>query len=169
MTEELLRFYKQTNDKEDIGWKTVRHYTTIGPNLQQLFEVLGSQGLRKRADIHQEEGGWSGDLYVVHRRLYLLQNEISRFFGDSGAGGPIVANVYDVTMNTTSGWTQYLSLIVKGPFENELAQKLTDLDFAPRYSYLAKNDQVPHTGDRENLWLEDFVEFPSVVSLVSRK
>jgi hypothetical protein len=165
MTDEnsILQFYKHSNDKEQIGWKTCMARNTVGPNLQQLFNVLFSQGLSQRAHIYQQEGGWTGDLYVVHRRLFQFQNEISRFMGDSGAGGPLVANVYDVTMNSTEGWAQYLSLVLKGPYNEEVAQKLTNLDFAPKHSDLAKDDRVSRTASNQGLWLDDIVEFPSVM------
>jgi len=161
----VLRFYKHSSDKKEIGWNNShsdRH--VVGPNLQQLFDVLSSQGLSERAHMYQQEGGWSGDLYVIHRKLFKFQNETSQFMGDSGTGGPLVANVYDVTLNSTSGWAQYLSLVVKGPYNEEVAQKLTDLDFAPKNSYLAKNDNVPFTsGHPKGLWLDDLVEFPSLM------
>lgn len=165
MTDEnsTLQFYKHSSDKEHIGWKTCMDRDVVGPNLQELFNVLGSQGLSQRAHQYQQEGGWSGDLYVVHRRLFKFQNEISRFMGDSGTGGPLVANVYDVTMNSTEGWAQYLSLVLKGSYNDEVAQKLTDLDFAPKHSYLAKDDKVSRTSSKQGLWLDDIVKFPSVM------
>lgn len=165
MTDEnsTLQFYKHSSDKKQIGWKTCMDRNVVGPNLQQLFDVLSSEGLSERAHMYQQEGRWSGDLYVVHRRLFKFQDEKSRFMGDSGAGGPLVANVYDVTMNSTEGWAQYLSLVLKGPYNEEVAQKLTDLDFAPKRSYLAKDDRVARTSSKQGLWLDDIVEFPSVM------
>jgi hypothetical protein len=161
----ILKFYKYTNNKKEIGWTNSRSDShIIGPNMRQLFDILESEGCSERAHMYQQEGGWSGDLYVVHRRLFQFQNEASRWMGDSGCGGPLVANVYDVTINSTSGWAQYLSLVLKGPYTDEISQKLTDLDFAPKNSYLAKNDNVSLTSDQpRGLWLESIVEFPRLL------
>ena len=159
-----LKFYKHSNDKTEIGWESsVSDRNVVGPNLQQLFDVLNSEGLSERAHLYEQDGGWSGDLYAVHRRLLKFQNEISRFPGDSGGGGPLVANVYDVTMSSTEGWAQYLSLIMKGPYSEEIAQKLTNLDFAPKHSYLAKDDRVARTSSKHGLWLDNFVDFPILI------
>lgn len=158
-------FYKHSNCREEIGWENaVMDRNMVGPNLQKLFDVLHKQGLRERAHVYQQEGGWSGDLYVVHRRLSRFQNEISRFPGDSGTGGSLIANVYDVTMNSTEGWAQYLSLVLKGPFNKEVAKQLTDLDFAPKHTYLAKGDRVSQTASKQGLWLDDFAEFSEILS-----
>ena len=150
-----LKFYKHTNDKKEIGWNNcAKDRNIIGPNLQQLFDVLQSQGLSERAHTYEQEGGWSGDLYVVHRRVYTFQSEMSRFMGDSGAGGPLVAKVLDVTMNSTQGWAQDLSLIVEGPYDRSIAQRLVDLDFTPGHSFLAKDDNVRGCTDK-GVWLDN--------------
>jgi hypothetical protein len=156
-------FYKHSDSKSSIGWETCMDSTVIGPTLQQTFDVLREHGLKERARMYQQEGGWSDDMYVVHRRLFKRQEEIARFMGDSGSGDPRVANVYEVVINSTSGWAQYLSVVLKGPFDEEIAKALFDLDFAPKYSYLAKQDPVPRTSGRPSrLWLDDIVEFPSL-------
>ena len=159
-----LKFYKHSNKETEIGWdNSIEDRNNRGPNLQQLFSVFYSQGLKERAYMYEQEGGWSGDLQVVHRRLFKFQNEISRHLGDSGTGGPLVTNVYEVIINSTEGWAQYLSLILKGPYDEEVAQKLTDLNFAPKHSYLAKDDRVPRTSSKKGLWLDDFIEFPPIM------
>lgn len=156
----IQKFYKHSNSEKEIGWNDcIKDRNVMGPNLRQLFNVLHNQGLSERAHIYQQGGGWSGDLYVIHQRLFKFQNEMSQFIGDSGCGGPLIANIYDVTMNSTEGWAQYLSLILKGPFSEKVAQKLTDLDFAPKHTYLAKDDRVVQTASKEKLWLDKIVEF----------
>jgi len=155
-------FYKHSNSKKEIGWKDSIDKDTVGPNLAQAIQVLEDAGLDERANIYAKEGGWSGDLYVAHRKLIKFQDEIIRFVGDSGAGGPLVANVYEVVMNSTQGWAQYLSIILKGPFDGKIAKKL-DLDFAPKHSYLAKNDSVPDTTSKKRLWLDNLIEFEHIL------
>ena len=161
----ILKFYKHSNSKKEIGWKNcVEDRNIIGPNLKQLFDILfNKHGLSERAHMYQQEGGWSGDLYVIHKRLFNFQNEISRCMGDSGAGGPLVATVYDVTINSTEGWAQYLSLVLKGPYDEKITQQLTDLDFAPKHSYLAKDDTAVRTSSKKELWLDDLVKFPNIM------
>ena len=169
MTDEnsILRFYKYSNDDEEIGSNSSNKTIVspaIGSNLKQLFDILGSQGLSERERVYQREGGWSGDLYVIYRRLFRFQNEMSRFGGDSGTGGPLVANIYEVVLNSTNGWAQYLSLVLKGFYKEEVAQKLTDLDFAPKHAYLAKEDIVAFaSGHPKELWLDDILEYKSLM------
>lgn len=157
-----LTFYKQTNDKSEITGDSPRlDKRIIGPNLKEVFNVLDGNGLKERAHMYEQEGGWSGDLYAVNRRLFMFQNELSRFMGDSGAGGPTVANVYEVTMDSTNGWSQYLSVVLNDPNNEKVAREMDALNFAPKHSYLAKNDPAL-VASREGLWLDDLVEFPSL-------
>ena len=159
---EIQRFYRHSNDKNDIGWKTCGENHTIGPALQGTLDAL-RYGMQERKNTYIQQGGWSGDLYVVHRRLFEFQNEISRFMGDSGAGGEIKGQVYEVVINSTSGWAQYLS-VVGGPFHEKVIEQLEKLDFAPKHSYLAKNDPVPFTsGNPTGLWLDNLIEIPSIM------
>lgn len=155
----ILRFYKHSNKKDGIGWKTSNDIGVVGPNLQESFDVLETEGLQERAHLYGREGGWSGDLYVIHKRLFRFQNEKSRFMGDSGTGGSKIANVYEVVMNSSAGWSQYLSLLLKGEYNDEIAKRLSDLDFAPRHSYLATDDRVAGTSSKDGLWLNNVVEF----------
>ena len=169
MTEELhtQRFYKHSSDKAEIGWKTCMDREVVGPNLKHAIGVLSEQCLQQRASRYVQEGGWSGDLYVIHRRLFQFQNEKSRFMGDSGTGGNQIANVYEVIMNSTDGWSQCLSLILKGDYDDNVAKKLAELDFAPKHSYLAKNDRV---AEREKgLWLDDFVDISDLMPRAKSK
>ncbi len=159
----IQKFYKHTNDASRIGWKTCYDKEVIGPNLQQVFTVLKNLGLGERAKMYQKEG-WSGDLYAVHRRLFQFQNETVRFMGDSGIGGSLLAQIYDVTLESTGGWAQYLSLVLKGFIKEEVEAQLSELDFAPKHSYLANNDPVPGVSSKRGLWLDNIVEFPVLVS-----
>lgn len=166
MSEELSTqiFYKHSNDQSEIGWKTCMDRDVVGPNLKYAIGVLNERGLRQRASRYVQEGGWSGDLYVIHRKLFQFQNEISRFMGDSGTGGNQIANVYEVVLNSTSGWAQYLSLILRGEYDGGLTKKLADLDFAPKHTYLAKNNGVPFaSGHPKGLWLEDFIDISDLM------
>ena len=75
------------------------------------------------------------------------------------------AQIYQLTMNSTNGWAQYLSAILKGPFDPEIAKQFEDADFAPKHFYLAKDDRVvtPNYGERL-LWLDDLLEFDNPLS-----
>jgi hypothetical protein len=161
----ILRLYKQTNDKTEIGWTNFQSDKNIvGPNLQQVFDALHSHGLFERAQIYQQGSGWSGDLCVIHRRLFQFNNEMYEVSCNPISGGPSIANIYDVTLSSTAGCAQYLSLVIKGPYNDQVAQKLAEFDFAPKHSYLAKDDRVPFTsGQAKGLWLDDLVTFPSVM------
>jgi len=157
-TLELQRFYRHSDKTRDIGWKTMGDIYTIGPVLAKVLGLLEEHGLSQRSFLHAQDGGWSGDLYVVHRRLFNFQNEVAAFMGDSGRGGSQLANVYEVVINSTGGWAQYLSLVLKDcpPI---LTRPLSELNFAPAHSYLAQNDPVSNTsGDPGRLWLDYFVE-----------
>lgn len=150
-------FYKHTNDQKEIGRQRSSERETFGPFLKQAFVVLVDGGLEVRAQIYAIEGNRSGDLYVVHRRLFELQDEGS--FMTASVAGDKRAQVYEVVMNNTNGWAQYLSLVMKGPFDASVAERLGRMDFAPRHTYLAKNDQVVHPEHRGGLWIDDFVDF----------
>lgn len=163
MTEyQTLKFYKHSNNRAEIGWNhTSEIKNRVGPNLQQLLRILHDQGLQERAHLYIKEGNWSGDLYVIHKRLFKFQNEISRFMGDSGSGGPLIANVYDVTLNSPNGWAQNLSLVMKAHLNDEITQKLTELNFTPKHSDLAIDNRVSSAYSRPELWLDEMVEFTS--------
>ena len=150
------RFYRHTNEGKDIGWKTSDDRIK-GPILKKTLNILERDGLMYRGEMYDQEGGWSGDLYVVHRRLFSFQDEGS--MGGGSVPGDKRAQVYEVVMNSTSGWAQYLSVLLRGDFKPEIAQKFESLDFAPKHSYLAKNDPVPGTSSSDRLWLDMFREF----------
>jgi hypothetical protein len=154
---EIQRHYRHSNDKKEIGWKTSSDRRIIGPTLQKTLDAV-RYDRSERSNFFTEEGGWSGDLYVIHRRLFTFQGEISRFMGDSGCGGDKTTQVYEVILNSTSGWAQYLS-VVGNELHEETLKQLEKLDFAPKHSYLAKNDPVPFTsGHPTGLWLIDPME-----------
>lgn len=159
---EIQTFYRHSNDEKDVGWKTCGDRHIIGPTLQQTLKTVGYDR-QERTSLFSQEGGWSGDLYVVHRRLFEFQNEISRFMGDSGAGGNDKSQVYEVVINSTSGWAQYLS-VVGSNLHDKTIEELERLDFAPKHSYLAKNDPVPSTSGRPSgLWLDSLIEIPDLI------
>ncbi|MDO8460209.1 MAG: hypothetical protein Q7S74_03815 [Nanoarchaeota archaeon] len=154
------RFYKYSRDKSEIGWKDSNDIFAIGTNLEHVLEALRQKSLKQRCITYTNECSVGGDVYVVRRRLFHFQNEISRFTGDSGgAGGDEVANIYEVVINSTEDWAQYLSIIVRGKeIDKEFSQRLEIADFAPEHSYLAKNEIVGKRFSKEGLWLDDIVE-----------
>lgn len=161
-----LRFYKHSNDEEEIGWQHCIDNGMAGSNLRQLFDLLNNQGLYQRACLHEIEGGGPGDLYVLHRRFFRFEDNAGSFMRAPRTLGP-VANVLDVTMNSEAGWAQYLSFVLRGPYKEEVAQRLTGLGFFSQHSSLAKEDKAPLFFSYPNrLWLDDIadvVEFPSLV------
>mgnify|MGYP006288368595 CR=1 FL=1 len=164
--EGVRKFYRHSSDKADIGWSNCMDRHTIGPILQQTFEAVGYDRSERKSTFVQE-GGWSEDPYVIHRRLFEFQNEVGRFMGDSGAEGDNKTQVYEVIMNSTSGWAQYLS-VIGGQLHEETLKKLEALDFAPKHSYLANNDPVPRTSGRpSNLWLNEFICIPEITLVAS--
>ena len=139
----------------------------VGPNLREVFDVLEHEGLDERGQLYGKEDGWSGDLYVIHKRLFKFQDEIGWFTGDSGAGGDKIANVYEVVMNNTEGWAQLLSLILKGKYDGRITKRLENLDFAPKHSYLAKSDHVANPYKR-GLWIEKIMDFERLLPTIER-
>ena len=65
--DKILKFYKHSNDKGEIGWENSNDINAIGPNLQGLFKVLRGQGLREIAHVYQKEHGWS---VVIGQSVY---------------------------------------------------------------------------------------------------
>lgn len=137
----IKRFYRHSNDQSEILCDSLSELgIVIGPNLQSAFDVLKNEGLMLRESHYEKKGGWSGDLEEISKRLFRFQNETCILMGDSGSGGNLVANVYDITMNSTQGWSQYISVVLSGEFNPEVDEKFYEVDYAPKNTYLAKND-----------------------------
>ena len=154
----LQKYYRHSNDKNEIGWETLRDVHTIGSILQSAFGVVGMLGLSQRGSSHFMGGGWSGDLYVVHRRLFHFQNEIARYVGDSGTGGEEFGNVYEVVINSTNGWTQCISIILSNT-KQASREKLEKLGMSLGYSALGKGDSnIKNPNYNKRLWLDDLVK-----------
>ncbi len=143
---QIFNFYKHTNSKLEIE-----------PNLAQTKEILNKAGLDERVSIYSKSAGRSGDLYVIDKSLFMFNEEPS-FLTASGPDGRF-AQIYSLVMNSTNGWAQYLSVILKGPFDQKISSYFDELNFAPRHSYLAKNDRVvtPNYGE-QLLWLDDLLD-----------
>ncbi len=150
MTDEqqLQRFYKHTNEKREIE-----------SNLKQVREILGGVlFLTERAHVYARSGGRSGDLYSVDKTLWIFGGEAS--FMSASVGNDQQVHLYEVKANSTQGWSQYLSVILRGPFGEGIVKQFEDADFAPKHSYLAKNDFAAHPNFGERLlWIDDLVQF----------
>lgn len=155
-TKTLTRFYKQTNDKNEIKGKNSYDIFSVGPNLQQVLDILNCS-MHLRETIYATEGCWSGDLYVAYKRLFT-------FMSDGGfSPGDKLAQVYEYVQDNTSGWTQYLSVILEGPFKEEIFKKFDDFGFAPKHSYLAKKDDIPNKNEDRGLWLNDIIRHDNLL------
>ena len=146
-------FYKHTNIKEEIG-----------ENLKQINGIFFHEGnFREVASFNFNLGG---PLYKGHKKLTeYCENEVRQ--GNYVLNGNR-AQVYEVVMHNTDGWAQYLSIILKGLYKKEFANKLSqifwDANFAPKNIYLGKNDPVitPNTGIKP-LWLDEFMDFKPII------
>jgi hypothetical protein len=137
----VLRFYKHTSVRDEIE-----------PNLKQARAILEDAGLDERERVYSKSGGRSGDLYFVDKNLWIYGGEGS--FMTASVPNNQRAQIYQLT----NGSSQYLSVILKGPFEPGIAKQFEDADFAPKHSYLAKGDDVIlEMGNF--LWLDDILEF----------
>jgi len=163
---DIVRWYYQTNDKEQIGRTNSRDHESVGPVLSNVFNVLECEELEMRSKVSAIEGGRSGDLYVVHRRLLEFYDE--GVFGGESVNGNKRAQVYEVIMNNTNGWAQYISVLLKGNISAETRIKFDNADFAPKHSYLAKNDPVIHLSHRGGVWLDDFADLTQSLPRLSR-
>jgi len=144
--EEIIRFYKHATTEKDIK-----------ANLGQAREILKAAGLDERNEIHEKGGGRSGDLYVVHRNLWMYEGEGS--FLTASVANDQRAQLFQLFTNNTSGWSGYLSAVLRGPFDEKVAKQFSDADFAPKHSYLAKDDRVMHPNYGEQMrWLDDIIE-----------
>ncbi len=149
----LVGFYKHTNDKEEIK-----------PNSEQAKEILLQEGSFRK--MHSFNSTFGGPLYGGSKEL--IEYCKAEDLGGSYIMNANRAQIYEVIMKNTSGFAQYLSVILKGPYRQEVVNKLSqafeDADFAPKHSYLGKNDDVmtPNYGIKP-LWLDDLVEFKSII------
>ncbi len=162
---DILRFYHHTNDKAEIGRTQSNDHENVGPVLSNVFNLLECEELAMRSKVSSIEGGRSGDLYVVHRRLLEFYDE-----GDFGGSvnGNKRAQVYEVIMENTSGWAQYLSVLLKGDIAAKTRTRFDEADFAPKHSYLAKNDRVLHPSHRNGVWLDEFIDLTQSLPRLSR-
>ena len=142
----LMKFYTFVDLKE-----------AIEPHLAQTKEILKKAGLDERASIYSKSGGRSGDLYVIDQSLFMFNGESS--FRTASGPDDRFAQIYSLVMNSTNGWAQYLSVILKGPFDQKISSYFDELNFAPQHSYLAKNDRVvtPNYG-KQLLWIDDLLD-----------
>ncbi len=144
--EDIIRFYKHATTEKDI--KT---------NLGLAQEILKAAGLDMRGHLYEKDGGRSGDLYVTHRNLWMYNGEGS--FLTASVANDQRAQLFELFTNNTSGWSGYLSAVLRGPYDEKVARQFSDADFAPKHSYLATDDHVMHPNYGERLrWLDDFIE-----------
>jgi hypothetical protein len=155
MSEEILKgFYKHSNNKEEFV-----------KNLEQAKKILLEKGdwLREWNSFDSKFGG----------TLHTGSKKLIQYFGQEDFGGSYIRNneqaqIYQVMMDNTNGCAQYLSVILKGPYKREIADRLSqefsDADFAPKHSYLAKGDRVMTSNyGIKPLWLDDVVEFNPII------
>ena len=162
----LMTFYSQTSNEKEIidkNGNSQERFANVGPKLQEVLNVM-KYGLSLRKVDYSIDGQWSGDLYCVTKRVFTYQNETTLFMGDSGRGGEIIGNVYELIMSSTNGNTQYISVVLEGevPERYNIETELNNMDFAPKNSYLAKDDRalLKNCLGNNKLWIEKIISRP---------
>jgi len=139
MTEnnEVLKFYKHTNLRGNSP--------VIREQALKILDVLKYTNL---ATINlRGESKAEGKIYVVNQTFWKPWAMEEKDF-----------SLYELTMESEKGWTQYLSAVFKESFKPDAKFQFYEAGFSPRTDNLAPYDEALMPNNFLKCWLDDFLD-----------
>jgi len=149
---DIACFYRHSDVKKDIGLQHADDKTTIGPNLQHVFDFLRHENLAESAYMYVKEGD-PGHLYVAHRKLFTFRHPRSEN----------LAQVYEVVLCSQGHWSQDVSALFKGEYRDDIAKHFQHLGYSPKHSHLEHECELASSLNVNGLWLDDIVDFEQMM------
>jgi len=159
----LLRMYRHSFDENEMGREIFQKgLYVVGPTLQGIFGVLGSQGLEEKDHVVKRDSRRSDKMHDSIRRLYDFRR------GSESNGHMPDANIFEVAMRSKEGSSHYLSFILSGIYHASTIGDLTRLGFSPEHTFSPRSDEIAK-GDRiailhsfKELWLNHLIPIPHI-------
>ena len=141
-------FFKYSTHKNEIGFQKASDHASIGPNLAQVITLFHDFGLSGSSSMYLMQGR-PGGLYVAHRRLFS--------FGKEGSDN--LGQIYELAVASRGEWSQYLSVVLDGEFDETVCKRFHTLGFSGKPSCLGRDDYLVRENGIEGLWLDDLIHF----------
>jgi hypothetical protein len=145
------QFYKTIEDRDQSGMCKAK-----------IFQLLRKCWYYDEYDVREISGGRDGDMSKE-------TVEYNLFRGGYAVGIPsgLQVGVCQVTIDSTNGWCQYLSVILRGePSERDirekreafqkLLQQLEEMEFTPKYTYLRDPKVILQHSFKK--WLDELIQ-----------
>lgn len=147
-------------------YKTVEERGQSGMHRAKIHQLLKKCWYYPEYEVREISGGRDGDMSKETVEYTLFQGGYA-----GGISSGLQAGVCQVTMDSTNGWCQYLTVIlIREPGEHDipekkeafqkLLQQLEEMEFTPKYSYLRDPKVILQPSFKK--WLDEMVQPPDI-------